>query len=47
MSSVVDYVFKTIKRGRVPYDEGVLVLPRAGNELPSSRLEPVKPLVVE
>ena len=30
---VVDYVFKTIKRGRVSYDEGVLVLPRARDEL--------------
>jgi hypothetical protein len=30
---VVDYVFKTILRGRVPYDEGVLVLPRARDEL--------------
>jgi hypothetical protein len=30
---VVDYVFKTIKRGRVSYDEGVLILPRARVEL--------------
>ena len=30
---MVDYVFKTIKRGRVSYDEGVLILPRARNEL--------------
>jgi hypothetical protein len=30
---VVDYVFKTILRGRVPYDEGVLILPRARDEL--------------
>jgi len=30
---VVDYVFKTIKRGRVSYDEGVLILPRARDEL--------------
>ena len=37
---VVDYVFKTIKRGRVSYDEGVLVLPRARDELTSRRLEP-------
>jgi len=29
----VDYVFKTIKRGRVSYDEGVLILPRARDEL--------------
>jgi hypothetical protein len=32
---VVDYVFKTIKRGRVSYDEGVLILPRARDELTS------------
>lgn len=32
---VVDYVFKTIKRGRVSYDEGVLVLPRTRGELTS------------
>jgi hypothetical protein len=32
---VVDYVFKTIKRGRVSYDEGMLVLPRARDELTS------------
>jgi hypothetical protein len=30
---VVDYVFKTIKRGRVSYDEGVLILPRTRDEL--------------
>jgi hypothetical protein len=30
---VVDYVFKTILRGRVLYDEGVLLLPRARREL--------------
>jgi hypothetical protein len=30
---VVDYVFKTIKRGRVSYDEGMIVLPRASQEL--------------
>jgi hypothetical protein len=29
----VDYVFKTILRGRVSYDDGVLVLPRARDEL--------------
>jgi hypothetical protein len=29
----VDYVFKTILRGRVSYDEGVLILPRARDEL--------------
>jgi hypothetical protein len=32
---VVDYVLKTIKRGRVSYDEGVLILPRARDELTS------------
>ena len=32
---VVDYVFKTIKRGRVSYDGGVLILPRARDELTS------------
>ena len=32
---VVDYVFKTIKRGRVSYDEGMLVLPRTRDELTS------------
>jgi hypothetical protein len=30
---VVDYVFKTIKRDRVSYDEGVLILPRTRDEL--------------
>jgi hypothetical protein len=34
---VVDYVFKTIKRGRVSYDEGMLVLPRTRDELTSTR----------
>jgi hypothetical protein len=32
---VVDYVFKTIMMGRVSYDEGVLILPRARDELTS------------
>lgn len=32
---VVDYVFKTIKRGRVSYDEGVLILPRTRGEVTS------------
>jgi hypothetical protein len=32
---VVDYVFKTIKRGRVSYDEAVLILPRTRDELTS------------
>ena len=30
---VVDYAFKTILRGRVSYDEGVLLLPRVRDEL--------------
>jgi hypothetical protein len=34
---VVDYVFKTILRGRVSYDEGFLLLPRARQELVSTR----------
>jgi hypothetical protein len=34
---VVDYVFKTILRGRVSYDEGILLLPRARDELASAR----------
>jgi hypothetical protein len=29
----VDYVFKTILRGRIPYDDGILILPRARDEL--------------
>jgi hypothetical protein len=33
---VVDYVFEPSKRGRVSYDEGVLVLPRTRDELTSS-----------
>jgi hypothetical protein len=33
---VVDYVFKTIQRGRVSYDEGILLLPRARRELAST-----------
>jgi hypothetical protein len=36
---VVDYVFKTIKRGRVSYDEGVLILPRTRDEVASVRLD--------
>lgn len=32
---VVDYVFKTILRCSVPYDEGVLLLPRASQEIAS------------
>jgi hypothetical protein len=31
---VVDYVFKTVLRGRISYDDGVLLLPRASGELP-------------
>jgi hypothetical protein len=34
---VVDYLFKAVLRRRVSYDEGVLVLPRARDELPSVR----------
>jgi len=30
---VADYMFKTVLRGRVSYDDGVLVLPRARGEL--------------
>jgi hypothetical protein len=30
---VVDYVFKTILRGRVSYDDGILLLPRTRDEL--------------
>lgn len=41
---VVDYVFKTIKRGRVSYDEGVLILPRARDELTSKDMPPDFPL---
>ena len=33
----VDYVFKTILRGRVSYDEGILLLPRAHDELAPAR----------
>jgi hypothetical protein len=29
----VDYMFKTILRGRVSYDDGVLILPRTRDEL--------------
>jgi len=36
---VVDYVFKTVKRGRVSYDEGVLILPRTRDELTSPKLD--------
>ncbi len=33
----VDYVFKTVLRRRVSYDEGVLILPRTRNELGAAR----------
>jgi hypothetical protein len=33
----VDYGFKTILRGRVSYDDGVLLLPRAHDELAPAR----------
>jgi hypothetical protein len=32
---VVDYVLKTVIRGRLSHDDAVLVLPRARSELPS------------
>jgi hypothetical protein len=35
---VVDYLFKTVLRGRISYDDGMLLLPRASRELPSSSL---------
>jgi hypothetical protein len=40
----VDYLFKTILRGRVSYDDGVLVLPRTRDELGPSRtgFDPLK-----
>lgn len=38
---VVDYVFKTIKRRWIAYDEGVLILPRTRDELTSPRIEHV------
>ena len=34
---VVDYLFKTIVRGRVSYDDGVLLLPRTRGELGPAR----------
>jgi hypothetical protein len=37
LECVVDYVFKTILRGRVSYDEGILLLPRAHDELAPAR----------
>jgi hypothetical protein len=38
----VDYVFKTILRGRVSYDDGVLVLPRTRDELgPGGEGDPI------
>lgn len=35
---LVEYAFKTVTRGRVAYDDGVLILPMAKAELPASRL---------
>jgi hypothetical protein len=35
---VVDYLFKTVLRGRVSYDDGVLVLPRTRDELGDLRI---------
>ena len=34
---VVDYVFKTVLRGRVSYDEAILLLPRTRNEIEAAR----------
>ena len=34
---VVDYVLKTVLRGSVSYDEGILLLPRASRELSTDR----------
>jgi hypothetical protein len=34
---VVDYVLKTVLRGTVSYDEGILLLPRVGRELVQDR----------
>ena len=41
---VVDYVFKTILRGRVSYDDGVLLLPRIRDELMTRRGSGFDPL---
>jgi hypothetical protein len=30
---VVDYVFKTVLRGRITYDDAIILLPRAQAEL--------------
>ena len=37
---VVDYLFKTIKRGRLSYDDGVLILPRSKGELAGTFYRP-------
>jgi hypothetical protein len=41
----VDYVFKTILRGRVSYDDGVLILPRTRDELGPGRDREIDPLI--
>ena len=41
--SAVDYVFKTILRGRVSYDDGVLLLSRARDELEPARMRETEP----
>jgi hypothetical protein len=33
---VVDYVFKAVRRGRISYDEGTLLLPRINREMVSA-----------
>jgi hypothetical protein len=40
---VVDYVFKTILRSRVSYDEGILLLPRTRDELRPARMPATDP----
>jgi hypothetical protein len=35
--TVVDYVFKAVLNGRIPYDEALMVLPRSSGELGSAR----------
>lgn len=39
----VDYVFKTTLRGRVSYDDGILLLPRARDELGPARMRETEP----
>lgn len=40
---VLDYVFKTVLRGRVAYDDALLVLPRASGEVHGPQLAPTTP----